>query len=178
MFFKKYFIYFHTNSNINLAAIEMKYKKTMPTLPEINKEGYKFVGWYLDSECSLEYNLEKMPKNDVNLYAKWEAISLEEFLTDIDFFTKSANILKNLQNDYEGVVDFKDPKTDDNKEKKKKTTKKKTSTKKKTTNKKSNTKKSTTKKDSAKKVEEEENNNIVDTQENISNNEDALTGEE
>ena len=104
MFFKKYFIYFHTNSDQELAPIEMKYKKDMPTLPVLEKEGYKFGAWYLDSEFKLEYNLEKMPKNDVHLYAKWEAITLEEFLNDINYFTKSANILKSLQNDYEGVV--------------------------------------------------------------------------
>ena len=145
MFFKKYFIYFHTNSNQELAPIELKYKKDIPTLPVLEKEGYKFGGWFLDGEYKLEYNLEKMPKNDINLYAKWDAITLEEFLADIDYFTKSANILKNLQNDYEGVVDFKDPKAEEEKEKKKKTTKKKT-TKKKTTSKKSTSKKTSTKK--------------------------------
>ena len=45
----------------------MKYKKDMPTLPILEKEGYKFGAWYLDSEFKLEYNLEKMPKNDVHL---------------------------------------------------------------------------------------------------------------
>ena len=165
MFFKKYFIYFHTNSDQELAPIEMKYKKDMPTLPILEKEGYKFGAWYLDSEFKLEYNLEKMPKNDVHLYAKWEAITLEEFLNDINYFTKSANILKSLQNDYEGVVDFKDPKEEDGKEKKKKSTKKKSTSKKKTSTKKSSTKKTSTKKTvKEEKVEQVEN---VEEVENI-----------
>ena len=64
-----------------------------------------------------------MPKNDLDLYAKWEPITLEEFLNDINYFTKSANILKSLQNDYTDVPDFKDPKAEDDKPKKKKSTK-------------------------------------------------------
>lgn len=37
------------------------------------KEGYKFKGWYLDSEYSQEYNLVKFPNKDTNVYGKWEA---------------------------------------------------------------------------------------------------------
>ena len=80
---------------------------------------------------------------------------------DINFFTKSANILKNLQNDYDGVIDFKDPKNENEKEKpKKKSTKKKTT--------KKVTKKKTVKKEKVKETEEEkeiEENNQEEEQE-------------
>lgn len=149
MFSKTYCIIYHTNCDLKIDNAEIKAKKQMPALQELSREGYKFLGWYLDSEFTQEYNLEKMPKHDVDVYAKWEAISLEEFLNDINFFTKSANILKNLQNDYDGVIDFKDPKNEDEKTKtKKKTTKKKASTKK-------TVKKKTVKKAKIEKLEEE-----------------------
>ena len=119
MFGKTYFINYHTNYDFEIASIEMKAKKNMPELPKLVREGYNFKGWFLDKEFTQEYNLEQMPKANVDVYAKWEAITLEEFLKDINFFTKSSNILKNLQNDYEGVVDFKDPVSKEEKDVKK-----------------------------------------------------------
>ena len=148
MFSKTYCIIYHTNCDLKLDNEIVKAKKPIPSLAKIEREGYNFIGWFLDEGFTKAFDLEKMPKEDVNVYAKWEAISLEEFLNDINFFTKSANILKNLQNDYDGVIDFKDPKNESEKEKpKKKSTKKKTT--------KKVTKKKTVKKEKVKETEEE-----------------------
>lgn len=131
MFNKLYTISFNTFGGSNIDSISCKAKKDIPDLPSPVKDGYKFVSWFLDKECVEEFNFEKMPKYNLVLYAKWESISLEEFANDINFFTKSSNILKTLQNDYEGVPDFKDsPKKDESKKKTKKKSSKKTSTKK------------------------------------------------
>ena len=132
MFSKAYCINFQTNCEINIESIELKVKKQIPELPSPSREGYHFRGWYKDESLNEEFNLEKMPKENITLYAKWEAITLDEFLQDINYFTKSANILKSLQNDYEDVPDFKDTKEKEAKPKTKKKTTKKT-TKKKTT---------------------------------------------
>ncbi|MBO7079555.1 MAG: InlB B-repeat-containing protein [Bacilli bacterium] len=132
MFSKAYCINFHTNCEINIESIELKAKKPIPKLPDLSREGYHFNGWFKDEGLMEEFNLEKMPKEDINLYAKWLPITLDEFLQDINYFTKSANILKSLQNDYEDVPDFKDTKEKETKPKTKKKTSKKT-TKKKTT---------------------------------------------
>lgn len=126
MFSKAYCINFHTNCEISVDNIILKAKKQMPTMPTLSREGYHFRGWFKDEKLTQVYDLEKMPKEDVNLYAKWESISLDEFLQDINYFTKSANILKSLQNDYEDVPDFKDVKAVDEKPKPKKKTSKKT----------------------------------------------------
>lgn len=136
MFSKAYCIIFHTNCEINIESIVVKAKKQIPALPTLSREGYHFRGWFKDSSLNEEFNLEKMPKEDINLYAKWVSITIDEFLQDINYFTKSANILKSLQNDYPDVVDFKDAKPQEEKAKpKKKSTKKTTkkSTKSKTT---------------------------------------------
>lgn len=133
MFSKAYCINFHTNCEINIESIELKAKKQIPTLPNPTREGYHFKGWFKDESLKEEFNLEKMPKENITLYARWEAITLDEFLQDINYFTKSANILKSLQNDYADVPDFKDTtKEKETKPKTKKKTTKKT-TKKKTT---------------------------------------------
>ena len=154
MFFNKTFkINYHTNgANEKIDSIECKYKTVFPELPKLSKDGYKFGGWFLNQELNEEFNLEKMPKHDVDLYAKWDAITLDEFIKEINFFSKTANILKNLQNDYTDVPDFRDV-SDKEKEPspKKKATK---STKKKTTKK--TTKKKTKSKSTKAKVVKEE----------------------
>lgn len=138
MFNKIYHIVFNVNGGNNLDDILCKSGKAFPVLPYATKEGYKFLGWFLDENFENEVTLEKMPKKNLVLYAKWEVISLEEFSKDINFFTKSSNILQNLQNDYSDVPNFKDVVK---KEAKKKTSAKKT------------TKKKTVKKESPKIVE-------------------------
>ena len=126
MFNKIYNISFVTNGGKYIESIQCKSKKEFPTLPVPTKDGYKFMGWFLEEELINLCEWEKMPKKDIVLYAKWEAISLEEFAKDIDFFTKSSNILQNLQNDYEGVPNFKDVNNKEQKTSKKKNTKKNT----------------------------------------------------
>ncbi len=149
MFNKIYHIVFNVNGGNNIDDVLCKSGKTFPVLPYATKEGYKFLGWFLDENFENEVTLEKMPKKNLVLYAKWEVISLEEFSKDINFFTKSSNILQNLQNDYSDVPNFKDSV--------KKETKKKTSTKK-------TTKKKTVKKESTKTVEVvEKNEDIIET---------------
>lgn len=145
MFNKLYTISFNTFGGNKIESISCKAKKDIPELPLPVKDGYKFVSWFLDKDLKEEFSFEKMPKKDLELFAKWEVISLEEFASDINFFTKSSNILKNLQNDYEGVPDFKDSvKKDDTKKK----------TKKKASAKKSTKKKACVKKKETEKVEE------------------------
>lgn len=141
MFKRTYNIIFNTNGGNEIASISMKCNKQMIELPTPIKEGYNFMGWFIDESFNELCQYELMPKYDVNLYAKWESISLDEFIKDITFYTKSANILQSLQNDYPDVPSFKDPNP-------KKTIKKKTTK-----------KKATTKKKVAKKVKEKANDN-------------------
>ena len=141
MFNKIYHIVFNVNGGNSIDDMLCKSGKAFPVLPYPIKEGYKFLGWFLDENFENEVTLEKMPKKNLVLYAKWEVISLEEFSKDINFFTKSSNILQNLQNDYSDVPNFKDNV--------KKETKKKTSTKK-------SSKKKAVKKESSKTIENNE----------------------
>ncbi len=38
----------------------------------LEREGYEFVGWYLDEACTKEYDFDKPLGADVKLYAKWK----------------------------------------------------------------------------------------------------------
>ena len=42
--------------------------------PTNGNEGYFFAGWYLDEECTQPFDFanEKMPSNDITVYAKWD----------------------------------------------------------------------------------------------------------
>lgn len=117
MFNKIYHIVFNVNGGNNIEDVLCKSGKAFPVLPYATKEGYKFLGWFLDENFENEVTFEKMPKKNLVLYAKWEVISLEEFSKDINFFTKSSNILQNLQNDYSDVPNFKDNVKKDSKKK-------------------------------------------------------------
>ena len=40
-------------------------------LPEVNKEGYTFDGWYLDSEYEEKFTIDNVKEGNVELFAKW-----------------------------------------------------------------------------------------------------------
>ena len=42
MFSKTYCIIYHTNCDLKIDNVEIKAKKSMPALPELSREGYKF----------------------------------------------------------------------------------------------------------------------------------------
>lgn len=44
---------------------------TVPQLPEVTREGYKFIGWYTDSSCESKYDNTALSA-DTELYAGWE----------------------------------------------------------------------------------------------------------
>lgn len=60
------------NTASRLNAVNDSVQK--PTNPE--REGYNFVSWYTDPECTTEYNFASSVENDLTLYAGWERKSL------------------------------------------------------------------------------------------------------
>jgi|GEM_PF-1149734 len=58
--------------------------------PEVPvREGYNFLGWYTDSECTTKYNFNTPVKKDITLYAKWEK-GPEEETYDVTFDTSGG----------------------------------------------------------------------------------------
>lgn len=70
----KVVVEFETNGGNEIHKVEIE-KGTDFVLPEApEKEGYNFIGWYLDAEFSKEYKSIDDLKGTVKLYAKWEEI--------------------------------------------------------------------------------------------------------
>ena len=55
-------------------TLQIKKNSSIPALKKPEKEGYKFVGWFTDQECTDPFKYNESLSNDVELYAKFEAI--------------------------------------------------------------------------------------------------------
>ena len=48
----------------------------LPTIPQVEKEGYVFVGWYTDAAKTVPFTYgDKMPNSNLQIYAKYEALA-------------------------------------------------------------------------------------------------------
>lgn len=67
-----YIVNFDSNggSKISSKVVDYKTKAKVPTEP--TREGYKFLGWYLDDK---KYDFNTIVTKDMTLVAKWETIS-------------------------------------------------------------------------------------------------------
>jgi uncharacterized repeat protein (TIGR02543 family) len=68
----QYTISFESRAGSSVESITLDYDSSivMPTNP--TRQGYNFQGWYTNSELTNEFNLTRMPANNLVLYAKWE----------------------------------------------------------------------------------------------------------
>lgn len=55
-------------------TLQIKKNSSVPTLKKPEKEGYVFVGWYTDQACTEPFQYNQSIANDMELYAKYEAI--------------------------------------------------------------------------------------------------------
>ena len=53
-------------------------------LPEVNKEGYTFDGWYLDSKYEEEFTINNVKEGNVELFAKWNVNSYKVVIHNED----------------------------------------------------------------------------------------------
>ena len=73
----KNYIFFNTNCEETISKIEIS---DNISLPEPHKDGFKFLGWYLDEEFNTQINnsyFNKKLNTSVVLYAKWEDLYKE-----------------------------------------------------------------------------------------------------
>lgn len=98
---------FDTDSSSKLedVTIHVGEKIKMPT---INKKDYVFVGWYEDSEYTVNFDPQKPILNTVKLYAKWEKmedlISIQEGIVTIRDSEISNTLEKKLNEKNESKV--------------------------------------------------------------------------
>lgn len=63
-------------STIENQSVRKGNRALIPQTPE--KVGYTFDGWYLDKECTKEYDFSTSVLNSLNLYAKWSEEKIDE----------------------------------------------------------------------------------------------------
>lgn len=65
---------FDTNGGSAVASVDVKSgeKATKPADP--TKTGYKFVGWFANSELTTAYDFNTVVTADITIYAKWEEV--------------------------------------------------------------------------------------------------------
>ncbi|MBQ2471233.1 MAG: leucine-rich repeat protein, partial [Acholeplasmatales bacterium] len=58
---------------IEFSSISVDYdtKISLDSMPSIEKEGYKFEGWYSNQELSTKFDFNTSIKTNITLYAKW-----------------------------------------------------------------------------------------------------------
>ncbi len=70
----EYEIYINVDGTVtDVYKIEKDKSFILPDDPA--KEGYTFNGWYTDEEFSVEYDNSRVVSNNLNLYAKFEAVT-------------------------------------------------------------------------------------------------------
>lgn len=70
----KYTISFDTDGGSEIDDITQDYDTVVTKPDDPTKEGYNFIGWYEDEECTIPYSFvgARIPAEDITLYAKWE----------------------------------------------------------------------------------------------------------
>lgn len=72
-------------------VVEVKAKDKVKEIKGIKKEGYTFLGWYLND---VKYDFKSPVTQDITLYAKWEEIPKKTYtvIFDSDGGTRTENI--------------------------------------------------------------------------------------
>ena len=65
---------FETNGGKAIDPLKVEDGKRAGNLPTPTREGYKFLGWYTDKECTQKWNSITKITGDVTLYASWKEI--------------------------------------------------------------------------------------------------------
>ena len=52
--------------------------------PVLQRDGYRFTGWYLDPDCTVPFNFDTPVQEDVTLYAGWEEIAAQQVTVSFD----------------------------------------------------------------------------------------------
>ena len=65
-------ITFESNGGSPVESIKAKTDESITKPTDPTKEGHIFKGWYEDKNFSKEFKFDKMPAENITLYAKWE----------------------------------------------------------------------------------------------------------
>lgn len=71
-----YDVTFVTNCETSIEKASVKNASEIE-LPTLSKEGYNFIGWYIDNEFKEEFKADLALTSNITLYAKWDVIKLQ-----------------------------------------------------------------------------------------------------
>ena len=94
LFFKTYTISFVTNGGPNLQPFSLRFNEEI-NLPLVQKVGHSFDDWYLDQGLTNLHEVERMPAENITLYAKW---SVNQYT--ITFITNGGGGIQPITKDY------------------------------------------------------------------------------
>lgn len=66
------------NAGTTLTSMEIAYNTKINDLPTPTREGFRFDGWYQDEVFTKRWEVDTLVRENVTLYAKWTALSVEE----------------------------------------------------------------------------------------------------
>lgn len=110
---KGYYVYFDTSGGDTLSPTFLD-PDSIITIDEIpEKDGYKLLGWYKDSEFTQEWTLESdIVTEDMTLYALWEVLDpilyTVTFDTEEEFNINDLSISENTLIENSLLTDYKD----------------------------------------------------------------------
>ena len=95
----EYTITFQPNNGMPNSTVTVEIGNLIPK-PELPvKDGYVFVGWYTDEECTKSWNLDvDMPDADMTLYGAWEKESASDTGLHNDFLGLVEALLSDSNN--------------------------------------------------------------------------------
>ena len=68
-----YKVTFDSQGGSNVPEVDVEFDSLITEPQEPTREGYTFGGWYKEPDCqnAWDFGTEKMPSNNITLYAKW-----------------------------------------------------------------------------------------------------------
>ena len=64
---------FETDGGSHIDSVKVLHSKTVPAVEDPVKEGWQFVGWYTDRDCTRAWNISTdTVETSMTLYAKWQ----------------------------------------------------------------------------------------------------------
>lgn len=96
-----YKVYFDASGGNVIKPIEVKENELILKLPVTSRDGYKFIGWFLNDKL---FELDTNITSNIYLVAKWEKIDQESFV--IHFDSLNGEDIKDMQVKQDEVINL------------------------------------------------------------------------
>ena len=98
---KIFTITFETNGGSTVESIQVPFNEIAIQPENPTKEGYSFIGWYLDSGLNYKYDFNSKVEGEFKLYAKWQ---VNKYV--VSFETYGGNSIANKTFDYGSTIEI------------------------------------------------------------------------